>query len=123
MLGLTQVSFAESNLDNSLTAVVARQTLHQVLSDIAQDIGKIKHTYFQLEDWNEAKISSNRIQYQYEHCDLLIYTNATNFKVGVYLKLKADGERAEEFKDAVQSIVARRFQKIRNLNSSLVSHE
>ena len=133
---------ADPRVDDALRVRVARKTLDRVMADIAADIGNLKTEFPQLKKWNSAEISPNKIGYQYHYksgaseeefgengCNLLITSKDAplasassvlpdELKLGVYLKFKATGERAEALKEAVQKIVAEHFENIRALHSN-----
>lgn len=141
---ITRPLSARRDMDDALTVRAARSTLSQVMTGIARDIGALQRQFPQLKDWNNAEIASDRIEYQYHYkisqypfvsgekfdkngCYLRITSKnsqelatATSslpdeLKVGVYLKMKASGEKAEELKKVVQEIIAKRFESVRKL--------
>lgn len=112
-----------ANVENSLAVHVANKTLVEVMQGIAGDIGELKKSFPQLENWEEAEIFSDRIEYRNggeNGCHILIYSRGQpvmdEYKVGVYLKMKAVGKKAALLKKTLLDIVGRRFEKIRGLH-------
>lgn len=122
----------DSTIDNALTVHVARGALGEVMQKIAREIDGLKTSFPQLKNWEEAYISSSRIEYQYHYdegafgkngCRLLIVAKTEpvwneELKVGVYLKMKAVGEKAALLKKTLMNIVGREFEKIRSLRKT-----
>ncbi len=136
LLFLTTVAHAsDTTFDNTLSVKAARYNLKAVMRAIAQDIGKEHKNFVQLKKWKRAEISDNQIRYQYQrkniNCDLTIYSKNTielasatstlpnELKVGIYLKMNASGERAEELKEFIRGVVAKHFEAIRRLKKEL----
>ena len=100
------------------------------MQNIAHEIDGLKNNFPQLENWDEAEISPARIEYRYHYndgsfgddgCRLLITSSSEpvwddELKVGVYLKMKAVGSKAELLKRKLLQIIGGEFQKIRNLH-------
>ncbi|MDP2599364.1 MAG: hypothetical protein Q8P84_01335 [Deltaproteobacteria bacterium] len=133
LLGLS-VAAGAADLDQALSVKVARQSLKNAMTEIAQEIGKRHKDFPQLKKWKRAEISDHEIRYQYSHknisCDLLIYSKNTmelasassalpnELKVGIYLKMNATGEKAEALKETLREIVASRFEKVRQIKNA-----
>lgn len=127
---------AGPSFENTLTAHVVKKTLVEVLRNIASEIEGLKGEFPQLKHWHEAQIFADRIEYQYrfeggkfgkDGCRLSILAreeplfhsdseNPMELKVGLYLKMKAVGKRASLLKQTLLDIIAKEFEKIRNLN-------
>lgn len=106
----------------ALSVHVAKSALVSVMQEIAKEIGKMRGDFPQLKKWDQAFISTDRIEYQRagkNGCELLIYSKgelaSEEYKVGVYLKMRAFGEKAELLKETLQAIVAKHFEAIRRL--------
>ena len=110
---------ARPSVENALTVHVTKEVLVHVLEKIAQSITQIKDEFPQLKHWDEAEIFPDRIEYHHPDCDLSIVskssTDAVELRVGVYLKMKAFGKKAPLLKQTLLNIIAKHFEKIRDL--------
>ncbi|MDO8527585.1 MAG: hypothetical protein Q7T03_07860 [Deltaproteobacteria bacterium] len=113
----------------ALSVIVAHKAMDEAMAAIAKDIGALEGEFPQLKKWRKATVSAKEIIYQYHYseeegfekngCNLRIYSkdqpDLGELKVGIYLKMKATGERAETLKQMLQKIVGNRFESIRAL--------
>lgn len=128
--------------DQDLRSKVVEATLQKTMQSIAEEIGQLQDDFPQLKEWPKALVSPKKIQYEYRYlgaaypyqeesfgkngCQILISAKKesvfepkdivlSQIKVGVYLKFKAVGKRAERLKQTIYDIVAKHFQSVRNL--------
>lgn len=127
-------SNANPVIDNALSVRAARGALVKVMRNIAEEIDGLQYSFPQLKNWRKASISASRIEYQYHYeggtfkkdgCRLLIIARTEplwddeELKVGVYLKMKAVGKKAELLKKTLMDIVGQEFKKIRSLRKTI----